>query len=74
MKKPREARSPYARYGKTRWVYSPLYQLWREAALTHGFMSEKALVFSCQHAKKMQVHNCACEPDARGCHVTDSED
>lgn len=65
----REPRSPYAKYNKKRWIYSPVYQLWREAVLDQGASSEKAVALACQHAKKMQVHACACEPNVKGCHV-----
>lgn len=60
MASDRQPKSPYQKYQKAPYFYSPIYQLWREAALKDGASSEKALVLSCKHAKYVGVrHNAA---------------
>lgn len=56
----RQPKSPWQRHGKKKWSYSTTYQLWREAVLSGGAGSDKALALTCQHAKAMSVRNCAC--------------
>lgn len=52
--------SPWQRYKKKKWVYSTVYQLWREAVLKDGAGSPKALALACQHAKTQSVKAEAC--------------
>lgn len=47
--------SSWQRQQKSAYLYSPTYQLWREAVAVHGFMSQKAVDLACKHAKQMNV-------------------
>lgn len=51
MANERQPKSPYQKYQKSPYLYSPTYQLWREAALKDGASSEKALALACKHAR-----------------------
>lgn len=59
----RQPKSPYQRYGKSPYLYSPAYQLWREATLSGGASSEKALALACKHAKYVGVKHYTAEGD-----------
>lgn len=59
----RVPKSPYQKYQKAPFLYSPIYQLWREAALSGGASSEKALALSCKHAKFVGVRRYTPEGD-----------
>lgn len=51
----REPRSPYQKYGKSPFMYSPTYQLWKAAVLSGGAGSKKAFDLACHHAKTLGV-------------------
>lgn len=63
MGEKRQPKSPYQRYNKSPYLYSPIYQLWREAALDSGASSEKAIALSCKHAKFVGVRRYTPEGD-----------
>lgn len=56
----RKPTSPWQRKNKMKWLYSPTYQLWREAVLANN--AGRAAELACQHAKNMQVQATACLP------------
>lgn len=47
--------SSYHLKQKSRYVYSPTYQQWKEAAMSAGAGSERALHWACIHAKEMRL-------------------
>lgn len=54
----RRPKSPYQKKQKSPYLYSAVYQLWKEAVLKDGAGSQKAIALSCQHAKYVGVrHN-----------------
>lgn len=57
----RKATSPYQKYGKASFVYSPLYQMWKESVQKFGASDSRTVEIACRHAKSMRVIATACE-------------
>lgn len=55
----RKPKSPYQKKQKSPYLYSPIYQLWREEALKGSASSEKAIALACKHAKFVGVQRFA---------------
>lgn len=56
----RKPKSSWQRQGKSSFVYSPIYQMWKAEAKKNGASSSSAIALSCRHARSVGVDNTAC--------------
>lgn len=54
-------KSPWQKYGKSSFTYSPIYKHWRKTVLENGACSVEALRLACQHAKQFGMKREGCD-------------